>query len=143
MSQWGTSGWGTGTWGSLTVEAEPPIVGAVSPSLADTRGGSVLGVFGTNFLDPMSVEIIDPVSSEVVGEVYYFEARLDLRSNKLYAGFPALPSGTYDIRVITPGGTSPVLESAVTYKLFAEEAKVHRVRRAWAPAWATGERLLS
>lgn len=143
MTQWGTGGWGTGTWGSGSQEGDPPFLGAISPAIADTRGGTVISVFGSNFVDPMSVEIIDPIGGEVLGTAYYFEAQLDLRNSKLLVGFPALPAGTYGVRITTPAGTSAVLPDAITYKLFAEEAKVHRVRRAWAPVWATGERLLS
>ena len=115
---------------------------AVSPTLAEVEGGTVIGIFGTNFTDPVIIELVDG-GGTVVGQGQIFEARLDLRLQKMLVGFPPLPAATYGIQVTTAAGTSPILPNAVTYKLFAQEGKAQRARRHFAQAWATGERLLS
>lgn len=135
---WGTGAWGCGPWGG----AGPPTVGGITGALCDVKGGTVLGVFGTDFTDPAIIEVVDNLGVEVFGTAEYFEARLDLRSGKILAGFPALAVGTYGIRITTSGGTSAVLQDAVTYAVFAEEGKVQRVRRRYANVWATGNRIL-
>jgi hypothetical protein len=114
----------------------------VSPSIADVLGGTVLGIFGENFTDPMTIEVLE-ADLTVVGQAKYFEARLDLRLQKALVGFPALPAGSYGIRITTAAGTSPVLPDAVTYKPFASEGKVLRMRSRFARVWATGRRVLS
>ncbi len=140
---WGHGPWGCSTWGGMGGAADPPSLGAVGPALCDVLGGTVLGVFGDNFVDPTIIQVIDMIGLEVLGEALYFEARLDLRKNKILAGFPALPVGTYGVKVITPSGSTPVLPDAVTYEVFADEGKVHRVRRRYAEPWNTGTRLLT
>jgi hypothetical protein len=142
VGNWGTTPWGCSAYGGA-VGVDPPFVGAVGPAICDVKGGTVLGVFGDNFVDPTRIEIIDMGGLETIGEAYYFEARLDLRKTKILAGFPPADAGTYGIRITTPAGVTPVLPDAVTYQAFAEQGKVHRVRRRWAPFWATGERLLT
>ena len=139
---WGQGAWGCSTWGGMG-DPNPPMLGAVGPALCDVLGGTVLGVFGDNFVDPTIIQVIDMIGLEVLGEAEYFEARLDLRKNKILAGFPALPAGTYGVKVITPSGSTPVLPNAVTYAVFADEGKVHRVRRRYSNVWATGPRLLT
>ncbi len=169
MTDYGTGAWGTGKWGNTPIAAlppklvgagnwgatpwgcshwggqaggGPPILGAVGPALCDVKGGTVLGLFGDNFTDPTVIEVVDPIGLETLGTAHYFEARLDLRNNKILAGFPALPQGTYGVKVTTAGGVSSVLLDAVTYEPFADEGKVQRVRRRWSPFWGTGERIL-
>lgn len=142
MANWGSGSWGTGQWGGVTVPS-PPSLGAIDDVLCDVRGGTVLGIFGDNFVDPTKIEVVDMIGLEVLAEAYYFEARLDLRKKKILAGFPALPAGTYGVKLTTPAGTTPVLPNAVTYVVFADEGKVQRVRRRWSNIWSTGERLLT
>lgn len=139
---WGTGYWGTGLWGGAATPG-PPILSAVQQSPCSTLGGTVLTIYGDNFIDPAVIEVIDPVGLEVLGLAYYFEARLDLRKDKIIAGFPALPVGTYGLRIRTIAGQTPVLLDALTYVVFADEGKAQRVRRRFAPAWSTGKRVLS
>lgn len=143
MSAWGTGGWGLGTWGAGGAPLPAPLLLGVESKLCNVKGGTVLGVFGDHFVHPSVIELIDMVGLDAVGQAKYFEPRLDLRPKKILAGFPALPAGTYGLRLTTPYGVTPVLPNAVTYVVFAEEGKVHRVRRRYAGAWATGERLLT
>ena len=142
VGNWGVGAWGCSTWGA-NAEASPPTLGAIDSALCDVKGGTILGVFGDNFVDPTVIEIVDMIGLEVLGRAYYFEARLDLRKNKILAGFPPLAVGTYGVKLTTPSGTTPVLPDAVTYAVFAEEGKPQRVRRRFANIWATGERLLT
>lgn len=135
---WGTGSWGTGSWGAVPA----PALAVVSPGLADVKGGTVVGLFGTNFFDPMLVELLDGGGITVVGRAYYFEARLDLRAGKALVGLPPLPVGSYGLRLTTPAGVSPIVPNAVTYAVFAEQTKVQRARRQWSSAWATGPRIL-
>ncbi|MCZ6870546.1 MAG: hypothetical protein O7G84_13675 [Gammaproteobacteria bacterium] len=139
VGNWGTGLWGCSTWGGA---GDPPIAGGVTGVLCDVKGGTVLGVFGSNFVDPTIIEVVDNLGVEVFGTAEYFEARLDLRPTKILAGFPALAAGTYGIRITTPAGATPVLQDAVTYAVFAEEGKVQRVRRRYADVWSTGNRIL-
>jgi hypothetical protein len=145
VGNWGVSTWGCATWGGASSpEPSPPSLGALDPgAICDVKGGTVLGIFGDNFVDPTRIFVVDPIGLEVLGEAYYFEAKIDLRKNKILAGFPALPAGTYGVKISTPAGMTPVLLDAVTYLPFAEEGKVQRVRRRWGEFWATGERLLT
>jgi len=135
---WGVSPWGAGTpWGGIG--AGEPRIDAVSPGIADVKGGTVVGIFGSGFVDPVVIELYDGLTK--VGEGKYFEARLDIRFKKMLIGLPALPVGAYGIKVTSPYGTSPIFENAITYKVFAEEGKVQRVKRRWAEPWRLGERL--
>lgn len=136
VSAWGTGPWGVGAWGGI---GGPTFMG-VAPVLLDTKGGTGITIFGSNFRDPTTVDILDG-SNIVVGRCYYFEARLDLRSNKLLVGTPPLPAGSYGIQITTPSGTSPIFPNVLTYAPFADEGKVLRMRRRFASIWATGERI--
>ena len=145
VASWGLGLWGgpeSSAWGAGQVPGSP-ILGAIQDSPCDVKGGTVLGIFGNNFVDPTLIEIVDMIGLETLGTAYYFEARLDLRKSKILAGFPALPVGTYGVKLTTIAGTTPVLPNAVTYAVFAEEGKVQRVRRRYASPWSTGERLLT
>lgn len=140
VGSWGIGPWGTGTWGGLGQPVEGPIIGVVGPTIADVKGGTVVGIFGTGFIDPVVVELYDATATKLA-EAKYFEARLDVRLKKMLVGMPALPVGFYGIKVITPFGASPIFPDAITYKVFAEEGKAHRVRRRWAQPWQVGKRL--
>ena len=143
VGSWGLGPWGTGSWGGLGEGgAGGPGLGGVSPTLAEVEGGTVIGIFGENFTDPVIIELVDG-DGTVLSRGQIFEARLDLRLQKMLVGFPPMPPGVYGIQVTTDAGTSPILPDAVTYKEFAQEGKVQRARRHFAQAWATGERLLS
>ena len=133
---WGLGPWGLGTWGGIG----GPSFAAVSPIVAEVRGGTVVGIFGTGFADPTTIEILD-AGNIVRGRAYYFEARLDLRPKKVLVGLPPLPAGVYGIRITTPAGISPIIPNVITYKEFADEGKVLRMRRRFAQIWATGERI--
>lgn len=135
VGSWGIGPWGTGTWGGTGA----PGVGAVSPTIADVKGGTVVALFGTGFIDPVIVELYD--GNDLAGVGAYFEAKLDVRLEKMLVGLPELPIGVYGIKITTPLGSSPILPDAVEYKVFAEEGKVQRVRRRWAKAWQIGRRL--
>jgi hypothetical protein len=139
VGSWGIGPWGTGTWGGLGEPVEGPGAIAVSPTIADVLGGTVVAIFGSGFIDPVTIELYDGLIK--VGEGKYFEAGLDVRLEKMLVGMPALPVGSYGIKIITPYGESGILEDAITYKVFAEEGKVQRVRRRWAEPWQVGERL--
>jgi hypothetical protein len=139
VGSWGLGPWGTGTWGGLGEPVEGPGIFVVGPTIADVKGGTVISIFGSGFIDPLIIELYDGAIK--VGEGKYFEARLDVRLEKMLVGMPALPVGSYGLKVITPFGASGILEDAVQYKVFAEEGKVQRVRRRWANAWQIGERL--
>ncbi len=138
IGYWGHGPWGLGTWGGLGVI---PDLLSLSSSIADVKGGTLITLFGIAFVDPTVIELYDSLSN-LVGEAKYFEANLDLRAKKVIAGFPALPVGTYGLRIITPGGDTGIIPNMITYKVFAEEGKVQRVRRRWAEVWQTGERIL-
>ena len=139
VGSWGIGPWGTGTWGGLGETGEGPGIGDVSPAIADVKGGTVVAIFGSGFVDPITIELYDGAIK--VGEGKYFEARLDVRFEKMLVGLPPLPVGAYGIKLITPYGSTPILADAITYKVFAEEGKVQRVRRRWSAAWRVGERL--
>lgn len=140
MSQWGQSSWGQGAWGAGVVSV-PTLLG-VTGGPCDVLGGTVITLHGSGFTDPATIDVLDG-GSVVVGTAYYFESDLDMRDAKLMVGMPALPVGVYGIRVTVDAGVTGILTSAVTYKVFAAEGKVHRVRRRLAKAWATGERYLA
>ena len=132
---WGGGSWGADEWG----DPGAPVLSIVGPAIADVLGGTVLTLYGSNFFDPALVELVLGVTT--VGRAEYLEARLDLRRRKLIVGLPALPAGVYSVRITTTYGTS-LLPDCVTYKPFADQMKIQRARRRWAPAWAVGPKLL-
>jgi hypothetical protein len=138
---WGRAPWGgDAAWGA-GVDLPLPILHAVHPTVLEIRGGTVLGIFGENFFDPMTVEVLD--AGEVVGTGYIFDAEFDLERNRAYAGMPAMAEGVYDLRVTTAGGDSNVLEGALDYRLHSEQAKVHGGRIKFSSTWKTGPRTLT
>lgn len=152
---WGSSGeWGFTPWGTGAAAPTPTLIG-VSPGLVARRGGDVIRVLGTGFIKPALIEVLD--GAVVVGTCYAFEADelndpkgddgdlglFALTRTRIFAHTPALEDGTYDLRITTPGGTSGVLVGALTYELFAEEAKVLKVRQKHSRKWKTQRRLLT
>lgn len=150
---WGLGPWGISPWGTGN-EAPPPAIGGVaSPlggpgplggALVEVRGGTVISIVGTDFFAPMTVEVLVGAGApfSVVGTCFIWDYEFDLRNNRVFAGTPKLPAGLYHLRVTTDGGPSPVFLDAIEAVPFAEEVKVQRVRRAWAPIWKVGPRVL-
>jgi hypothetical protein len=136
---WGTGGWGTEGWGVGTTTEAPTLVG-VSPGLLDVEGGDVITIVGSNFYYPVVVEVLQ--AGNVVGTCYMFDPEFDLTASRLLMGSPSLPTGTYDLRVSTNNGFEATLANALTYKVFAEEARAHAGRGKWASAWLTGPNYL-
>lgn len=139
-------GWGRGPWGEESpwgtgVDLPPPIVSDVHPTILEIRGGTVLGIFGENFHDPMTVEVLQ--AGQVVGTGYIFDAEFDLQPNRAFAGMPALDEGVYDLRVTTAGGESNVLGGVLDYRLHSEQAKLHAGRIKFSSTWKTGPRTLT
>lgn len=113
----------------------------------------MISILGTGFSKPVLIELLSGLT--VVATCYAYEAdelndgKTDgdlglfaLQSNRIFAATPALDDGTYDLRVTTPGG-SDTLVNALTYQLFAEEAKVQKVRQKLSAKWKVGRRLLT
>lgn len=134
---WGSGPWGSGSpWGTGS-SAPPPTLIAVSGSVIDVEGGTVVRIVGTNFEDPALIELI--LGGTVRGVGYVHEPRYDLRANRIDAGMPAVPAGVYDLRVTTSGGSATLL-AALEAKPHAEEWRVVEGRGKWARAWRLGRR---
>lgn len=113
---------------------------SVSDSIVPIRGGKVVEIVGTGFTSAAVVDLLQ--SSVVQGQGYIFDTDFDVTATSIFVGLPALPEGTYDLRV-TVGADVGLLESAFVYRLFAEEGKVQRVRKGFSPKWRTGPRILT
>ena len=140
---WGTDDWGTAPWGIGVSGVLSTVVG-VTPGRVAVRGGTMLTVVGTNFTSPATVHVMSGPSNALVveGTCSLFDAAFDLTASRLFVGAPALAVGTYHIRVTTAAGAGVPLLDALTYRVFAEEVRVHRNRSSWASAWRTGPRWL-
>ena len=149
---WGESGWGTSDWGTGE-EGIPLDVGAIAPSTVSRRGGDVITIFGANLVPYVSVELL--LAGEVVGRCYAFgsdvlnegregeDLRLyELTPSRLLVATPAMPDGTYDVRV-SIGEASATLSAALTYELSSEEVKTQRMRQGMTSKWVAGRRLLT
>jgi hypothetical protein len=109
----------------------------------EIRGGTVIGIVGTDFFAPVTIDVLiggGPFVS--VGRCFVWDYEFDLKNNRIFAGTPALAAGLYHLQVTTDGGPSAVLLNALEYVPFAEEMKVQRARRSFAPVWKTGPRVL-
>ena len=84
--------------GQFTYQPVPTLT-AVSPTLAPTKGGSVVILSGTAY---------DGASSVTFGGVPA-TAVTPLSATQLRVTLPAHAEGDVDVRVTTPGGTSPVV----------------------------------
>jgi hypothetical protein len=115
-------------------------------------GGTVLTVTGSNFVAPLYGEVLSgPVGAPVVeGRAFLFDPTFDLKNPKqdqayttAILGLPTVPApGSYHLRLNVAGTLTGILENALTYRVFAEEYKVHKVRKAFGRRWQTGRRLL-
>lgn len=134
---WGVDPWGTAPWGSF--EAEAPTLYAVSPGIIEVEGGTVVSIFGENFFPEFVPQVL--LGGVVQAEGYLFDPNFDLEPDRAIAGLPALPAGTYDLRVKTPAGLSSVLAGALIYKPHADETIIQKGRSNWSAKWRTGRRL--
>lgn len=135
---WGTGPWGETPWGT-GLDLPPPVLLAVSPSILAEQGGTVIKIIGENFFAPVTVDVLD--GGVVVARGFVFDDEFDVEENRIFACMPARPTGLWDLRVTTPGGSSGVLADALDYRYFADESKVQRVRMGFAAPWRTGPRL--
>ncbi|HSU73843.1 MAG TPA: IPT/TIG domain-containing protein [Terrabacter sp.] len=76
-----------------------PTVGSVAPALAPTKGGTVVTLTGTGY-DRVSAVTFGGVPATAVSRVSATQLRVTL---------PAHAEADVDVRVTTPGGTSPVV----------------------------------
>lgn len=134
---WGSGEWGPGPWGAS--KAAPPQISGVSPSVVDELGGNVVLLTGENFNVSAAVTLLS--GTQVVGNGVIVDLDFDLTESQLYVGMPALPTGFYDLRIATNGG-SYVFANAVESRPFAYELKTEDVRRKWGRAWNLGTRQL-
>lgn len=145
---WGTGEWGITPWGLVgELSSSPTILSVQTPhgdragsGVVARRGGDVIRIIGSNFGDPMTIEVLNGMT--VVGTCYIFRPEYDIQPDRVWCGTPALPDGTYDLRVTTTVATA-TLASALTYELFAEEMKTLTVRSNVSARWKTGRRMLS
>lgn len=113
-----------------------PTLTAVSPSVAEARGGTVVFLEGTGFEAPLTVEVL--LASVPVAA---FDVNYDITPTSAFFGTPVLAPDTYEVRVTNADGTSGTVELVV--KKFAEQMKVEQVRQKWSPIWKVGPRWLS
>jgi len=150
---WGLGSYGISPWGTGVVAPPPGLAAVSSPhggpgplggQIVEVRGGTVITIAGMDFFGPVLIEVLEGAGPpfNVVGKCFVWDYEFDLKNNRIFAGTPALPAGLYSLRVTTDGGVSPVLLDCLEYVPFAEEMKVQRVRRSFAPVWKTGPRVL-
>jgi hypothetical protein len=77
----------------------PPTLTSINPTLGPAAGGNTVVIRGTNFVSGSTVKFGSTVSPLVTF----------VSSTQLKAKAPAHAVGTVDIRVSTPGGTTPVV----------------------------------
>ncbi len=77
----------------------PPTVSSVSPNAGPTGGGNTVTINGTNFVPGATVKFGTTASATVTF----------VSATQLKAVAPAHAAGTVDVRVTTPGGTSPIV----------------------------------
>jgi hypothetical protein len=94
----------TGRGGTITPKTpypdrtSPPAVGAVSPNTGLAAGGTAVTISGTGFTGATAVTFGGTPATAVVV----------VGPNTITATSPAKAAGTYDVRVVTPNGTSPI-----------------------------------
>lgn len=140
---WGVGGWGTGIWGSIVFTNAPNLID-VSPGVLEVEGGTVVTIIGLDFFPEFVPQVLSgPAGGPyvIVAEGFLFDPNFDLTPTKAIAGMPALPAGTYHLRVQTPAGLSDVLVDALVYKPHADEVRIQKGRSSWSQKWATGFRL--
>ena len=111
-----------------------------SSATVEKRGGTVVELMGSGFTNALEVEVLSGLT--VVGTGYIVRPEFDLTATHVWVGMPALPVGTYDLRV-SVGVNTATLPNAVISALYAEELKVHTVRQGFAPVWDVGPRILT
>jgi hypothetical protein len=111
----------------------------VSPGVIEVEGGTVATFIGENFFPEFIPQVM--FGGVVQGEGYLHDPDFDLTPGRAYAGLPALPAGTYDIRVKTPVGESNILAGALVYKPHPNETIIQKGRSNWSRKWRTGRRL--
>lgn len=98
----------TGRTGTLTPQAgypsatSPPAVTGVSPNTGLAAGGLSITITGTSFTGATAVSVGGTPATAVVV----------VNANTITATTPAKAVGTYDVRVTTPNGQSPIAASA-------------------------------
>ncbi len=156
---WGHGGWGISEWGGGETPSPAGTLVVSSPAAVDVIGGDVITIAGTGFTSPMLVEFLQggtvigastSPSSPYIDTIAAGVARgtivnptYDITSTLAYVGTPALPAGTYDMRMTTEFGTSTLLVGALVSKPVAHEHRVLAMRSKWARAWQVGPRLFS
>lgn len=81
--------------GEMKASAAPPTVTNVNPNFGPTTGGNTVTIFGTNFTGATAVKFGATSASFTV-----------LSSTQIIATAPLHTTGTFDVTVTTPGGTS-------------------------------------
>lgn len=130
-----------------------PIITSVTPTLVDLAGGDVIEITGKYFVEDFTGKVYSGPIIDLVdeGDLVFFDARFDFQDyvegfgfTKAVVGLPDVDApGTYHLQVTANGAPSNVLLDVLNFQQFAEEYKVHHVRRRWAPVWATGPRTLT
>jgi IPT/TIG domain-containing protein len=82
--------------------ASPPAVASVTPNTGLAAGGTSVTISGTGFTGATGVTFGGTAATAVVV----------VNANTITATSPAKAAGTYDVRVTTPNGTSPIAGSA-------------------------------
>jgi hypothetical protein len=101
---YGTYAGQTGRGGTITPKApypdrtSPPAVASVTPSTGLAAGGTAVTISGTGFIGATTVTFGGTAATAVVV----------VGPNTITATSPAKTAGTYDVRVMTPNGTSPI-----------------------------------
>lgn len=105
---YGTYAGATGRTGTITPKApypdqtSPPVVTAVSPATGLAAGGTAVTISGWNLTGATGVTFGGTAATAVVV----------IGPNTITCTSPAKAAGTYDVRVTTPRGTSPIAGAA-------------------------------
>jgi IPT/TIG domain len=97
-----------GRGGTITPQApypsatSPPAVTSVTPSTGLAAGGTAVTISGTGFTGATAVTFGGTAATSVVV----------VNANTITATSPAKAAGTYDVRVTTPNGQSPIAGAA-------------------------------
>jgi len=80
----------------------PPVVSSVTPVTGPAAGGTAVTISGTGFTGATSVTFGGTAATSVVV----------VNASTITANSPAKAAGTYDVRVVTPKGTSAIVGGA-------------------------------
>ena len=101
-----TTVWLDSRWDTLMFQVPPPAVTAVSPGSGADGGGTQVTISGSNFwTGPVGVQFC-PIAGGACVDGTDVRA---LTTGTVTATVPALPLGTVDVEVLTPGGVSPAV----------------------------------